>query len=274
MNQSQYSFSCTHKLFVMNAFLIKTLKLLIYITIKTERLFGLSPSAFESKRSRGSAILSGLLKCAAVFTYPVVCAKVLIFLIDANSKTTVFARNLLLACNWVMLFVIYVNETTNLHRKYANILRLFEKLIKIQSPKQNLTFILKWMSKVIVIGTTLLATNFMKFTKRTKPEFSIGWARCSIVIILLPFVVFVLALNRIFMTNLVIKSYLMHIVDELQSGNDKSCRRIELSAIKYRIIHENFVAFSEANMVTLLTIVCFCIVNIVYEVFYRTVSMN
>lgn len=251
----------------MNVLLLKILQFFVFVTIKVEILFGLSPTTFRSSNNWVSAFFSGLVKLAAVSTYPVACAKILVFVIDANSKTTIFARNLLLACNWVLILIIYANETTSFHQKYSKVLKLFRNLIKTQSLKQNFTFMLRWISKGLIIGTTLLFINFMKFSKRLKPEFSSGWPKCCIILVLLPFMVFTLVLNRVYMTNLVIKNSLSRIVEDLQSVNKKSARKIEICAIKYRILHEYFVAFNETNSVTFLTIICFSIVNIVYEVF-------
>lgn len=122
--------SCSTVL-VMDLLLKNLIKLSIYTSTKLEKLFGLSPNAFKWKSSLEPDVFCFNIKFAVVFSYPVACAKILRFVIPANSKTTVFARNIFLSCNWAFLILVYANESLDLHEKYQTMLKLFHSLVRV-----------------------------------------------------------------------------------------------------------------------------------------------
>lgn len=85
-------------------------------------------------------------------------------------------------------------------------------------------------------------------------------------LLLLPSVIMALVSNRIYAANTVVKHFLIWNVREMKSTAPNNSVRINLCAINYRSLQSFFADFNRLNAINLLTVVCFWVLNVVYEV--------
>lgn len=137
-------------------------------------------------------------------------------------------------------------------------MRLFSFLVKKHNPKQNFILLLRCTLKMVVLGGCLITLNFNKYQVQKNLNLN-AWDECLMLFLLLPFIEMILAANRINIGNTVIKHFLIIYKDE------KFDRKT--FGDKYGRLHDFFVAFNKSNSMNFLTILGFCILNIVYEVF-------
>lgn len=244
----------------MNSLIVKFLKLFIWFYPKFEKLFGLS-----SLGHRSSVIVKFVsisIKTAFVVIYPIACSRFLFVFTSRDSRATTYARNLTFAFNWILLVSIYSNEIS--FRGYRNLQSLFHVLIEVQSLKQNLILLLKCTLKAAVLGSVLLKLNVSKYNRLKKRNLG-PHDENLMFFLLLPFFVMILASNRIYMANTVVKHFLV-----IFKHNQLSIKYFERN---YGRLHDFFVSFNKANSINFATILCFCVLNIIYEV-WQEINLN
>lgn len=249
----------------MNRMLQKLLLLYIFFSSKIEIIFGLSK--FNSNRwQRVLTLFSFVIRALFLILYPLVCLRVLNFSKTFDKSVTKYARNLTFIFNWLLLVCIYANETinANFHRKSFNMKRMFIKLIEVQSTYRNLLLLFRCTIKFLLIFVMLFYNSLTKYLTNTSARVPPWEKMFSMFILMLPFFVFSLATNRIYVANTVVKLFLER--NDLESLTSEQEMKTEIRSINYKHVHELFNNFNRSNAINLIGIICFCILNIVYEV--------
>lgn len=244
---------------VLNVLVQKFLFAFIFIAPKLENIFGLSQ--FQCR------LITPFIQVSFIVLYPVSCKKVLRFLDEIESSVTANARNLTFVFNCLVVISIYLNETFNFdsrHQSYKEIETWFSRLVKRQSLKQNFVLLCRCSLKGLLLASMLQA-NYAKviFGLRNSLE---PWERCLMFFILQPFIALCLASNRIYVANTIVKHFLILNSKELELNTSDYRQKLKLSAISYRRLHEFFIAFHKVNVINLIAILSFYIVNIIYQV--------
>lgn len=242
-----------HEFKTMSSFLVVISKLFVWFYPKLEIIFGLSNVGQQN--GNFYKLISFAMKAFFVGFYPIACSRYLSFFTKRDTRATTYARNLTFAFNWVLLSSIYLNELS--FRGLAKLMNLINHLIEKQTPKENFIFLLRCTLKMTILGGVLITLNFNKYMVRKNKNLK-PWDECMMFFLLLPFFVMILAANRINIGNTIVKQFLVcyrnETVDSKTVGD------------QYGRLHDFFVAFNKSNSMNFLTILGFCILNIVYEV--------
>lgn len=261
----------------MNRIVKKILLLFIFLAPKLEKLFGLSQLRWKTKPIKVLTLSSRAIIISFIILYPVSFMKVLTYFQTSESGVTMYARNITFAFNWLLLVLIFANETFDAdhhQRGFGGIKRLFCKLIEIQSLKDNLVLLLRCTMKMTVVFVGLFYTSYKKYTHRMKAKLTLS-EQCLEFFLYLPFIIMALASNRIYIANNVVKRLLTINACELKTAAPDDALSIKLCAINHSRFNSFFVAFNKRNAINLLVILSFCLLNIVYEVIKsRTCHMS
>lgn len=250
---------------LVNNLVKKVLRCFIFISPKVEKLFGLSDDfAYRNKYLKLSNFLSCAMKVFYTVVYPVSCYKILGDFLTQNSGVTVLARSITFAFNWLLLVLIFANEMfINNERASGGIKRLFSRLIELQSLNDNLILVTRFMLKAAVVFIGVFRPSYQKYTLKMKTNLT-AVETVMLSFVFLPFMILILASNRIYVGNTIIKRCLIKNADKVKSMD--ATTRMTLSAINYRRLHKIFIKFNKSNQMNLLVILGFCTLNIVYEV--------
>lgn len=239
----------------MNSLIVKLLEIFICCYPKFEFLFGLS--SVGQRSSKAVKFVSLLIKITFVVFYPIACLKYLSVFTKSDLRTTKYARNLTFAFNWILLISIYLNELA--FQGLGELIDWFNYLVKKQSPKQNFILLLKCTTEATILGSVLIKLNFNKYSRlKNKTLERVLCHECMMFFLLLPFFVLILAANRIYIANTVVKHFLVSF-----KHNQLNMKHF---GINYGRLHDFFVSFNKANSMNFLTILSFCVLNIIYEV--------
>lgn len=237
----------------MSSSIVGLLNIFIRFYPKFELLFGLSNPGTRS--SNFVKFISVLIKISFIVFYPIACVNYLSIFTKSDSRTTKYARNLTFAFNWTLLISIYSNELS--FRGFGNLKTLFTYLINMQSPKRNMILLLRCTIKGFFLGCALITLNFKKYSrlknKNLNPE-----DECLMFFLLLPFFVLILATNRIYIANTVVKHFLVAFKDNQLN--------MKYFGSNYGRLHDFFESFNKSNSMNLVTVFGFCVINIIYEV--------
>lgn len=237
----------------MSSSIVRLLNIFIRFYPKFELVFGLSNPG--KQRSNVVKFISVLIKVSFVVLYPIACSKYLSIFTRSDSRTTKYARNLTFAFNWILLISIFSNELS--FQGFENVKKLFSYLINMQGPKRNLVLLLRCTIKGSILSCALITLNFKKYSrlknKNLNPE-----DECLIFFLLLPFFVLILASNRIYIANTVVKHFLVAFKNNQLN--------IKYFGSNYGRLHDFFESFNKSNSMNLVTILGFCVLNIIYEV--------
>lgn len=249
----------------------KVLQYFIFVSPKVEKFFGLSGDfAYRNKCFKLSTLLSFAMKSFYIVIYPVSCYKILGGFLTQNSGVTMLARNVTFAFNWLLLIFIFTNEMfINNQRASGGIKQLFSRLIELQSLNDNLILVTRFMLKAAVVFIGVFRTSYQKYTLKMKTNLT-AIENIMLSFVFLPFIILVLASNKIYVGNIIIKHCLIRNAKKVKSID--ATTRIMLSTINYRRLHKIFLEFNKSNQINLLVILGFCTLNIVYEVKKLTTS--
>lgn len=252
---------------ISHRFIQKLLLIFIFIVPKIEKLFGLSEFRYKNKRFKALTLLSRAITISFIFLYPFSCIKVLRFLHQKDSDVTFYARNLKYVFNWLLLVFILVSGAFNANdqRVFGEIEIIFRRIIDLQILKENFVLLMRCTLKGLVIFSGQFYLNFRKFYYNMNSNLSM-WEKPLIAFPFLPYIIMSLASNRIYVANAVVKNFLMKNLNDLKSAAPNTSLKIKLCAMNYRRAHCVFVDFNRRNQVNLLAILCFCLLNVIYEV--------
>lgn len=225
----------------------------IWFYPKLEVIFGLS--SIGKQFGIVSKLISFTLKAYFVVFYPIACSRYLSFFTRSDSRATTYARNLTFVFNWVLLATIYMNELS--FQGLAVLMGMFKFLINSQSPMKNLNLLLKCTLKALILGIFLIKLNYSKYTLRKNKNLRLE-DEYLMFFLLLPFFVMIFAANRINIGNTVVKHFLLAFEDNQLDQ--------KTFGAEYGQLHDFFISFNKSNSMNFLAILCFCILNIVYEV--------
>ena len=243
----------------------KILQLYILTAQKLEQFVGLSQFHNRNKCYKVlTFFLWFIIKTFFVVIYPISCFRVLSFFSAKDSETRVYSRNITFAFNWLLLVFLYIVSFDNFHRGFSEIKRWFNQLIKIQSLKQNLNFLVWCLSKIIV-SAYMIKMNYSKYVRRSQKNLEV-WEHYLMFFLLIPYIAFALTSNRIFVANTVVNGFLKEIENNIKSNVFNDFQRIKLCTLKYGRLFDFYKNFNETNSFHLLAVLSFCMLNIVYEV--------
>lgn len=251
----------------MNCLVKKALLLFILIVPKMEKVFGLSQFRFQNKRRKVFSLSYRIITTSFNIAYPVACIKFLDFFHKNDLKTTFYARNLTFTFNWLLLVFILGNEISSTDScSFAEIEKMFRKLIKLQSLNNNLSLLMRCTLKFSVVFIGLIRINYVKYSRHFVKNLS-DWEKApAMFLILIPFIILTLTSNRIYVANTLVKYFLMKNASALKSTTRRTAMQMKYCAINYTSLHSFFAAFNKSNSINLLAVLSFCMLNIVYEV--------
>src|SRR5690349_922579 len=167
------------------------LRLYIFLIPKFENIFGLSQFRFNIKWK----LLSYSLRIGFVAFYPIICIRALKF--TSDSTTTLYARNLTFAFNWMLMISIFTNESFTSDQQHKTSLkelkRFYGKLITEQDLKSNISLLLKCTLKTSILVFTLCRLSFMKYLFNANDKLTSWEMMSSLCFILCPFIILSLA---------------------------------------------------------------------------------
>jgi hypothetical protein len=255
----------------MNRFVQKLLLLFICLAPKIEKLFGLSPFRYRNKRIQVLTLSSyRVIIISFIILYPISCIRTLDFFRSSDSDVTKYARNLTFAFNWLLLVFIFGNEALNAdYNGFSEMERMLRDLIKRQNFNDNLTLLMRCTVKVTLIFSGLF---YVKFTMN---NFHINrnlmtWEKALVPLLYLPIIILSLASNRIYVANSIVKQCLLMNASNLKPSE----MQVKHCTVVYMRLHSFFVRFNKFNAINLLAVVCFCMLNIVYQVIKSSSIVN
>lgn len=99
-------------------------------------------------------------KIFLITIYPYSLVRVLVFLELKDSAVTEYARNISFLVTWLMLVLIYWNETiVNRNNLHSQLLNLTNELMELQTKKQNFCMLLRFTAKAAVLSYMTMTTN-------------------------------------------------------------------------------------------------------------------
>lgn len=246
----------------------KILEIYIFLLSKVEKCVGLSNFCYKNKQYKVLLLLSCAIRISFIIVYPIVCKDLLTVFLRKETGVTYFARNITFGFNWLLLVIIFANETfikSNKQASFDDFKALFDYLIKSQNLTDNIKLLMRCTLKCVVVFLGLFHTSYKKYTlKMTQNLTMLETTLMSF--LFLPFVVFVLATNRIYVTNTVIKQCLITNVKRVNFLEKDFTVKIQALTVNYNSFHRFFLNFNKSNEINLLAVLTFCILNIVYEV--------
>lgn len=227
-----------------------------------EKVFGLSPFRFRNKRIRALSLSSRVIIIFFIILYPVSCIKVLDFFRSNDSEVTLYARNLTFAFNWLLLAFIFGNEALSVdYSGFSEMERMLRELIKRQNFNDNLTLLMRCTLKGTLIFSGLFSMKLKVYSIHTNRNL-MTWEKALVPLLYLPFVILTLTSNRIYVANCIVRQWLTKSASEFKSTQ---LQMKEYSIIRSHL-HDFFMKFNKLNAINLLTVMCFCMLNIVYQV--------
>lgn len=252
----------------MHFIIEKSFLILFFCLQNFEKVFGLSQFTFRNKSFKLLFVLSFLIKVLLVILYPFTYIKLLNFEEVTDSVVTTYARNLTFVMNCLLIGIIYFNEVFNMKghlRVSCQLENMFKDLISQQNFKQNLVLLFRCSVKLTVILYALMYASAGKFKWRLKRNLE-AWERNFVVVLMLPFVILTFTLNRIYVANTVTKQLLVIEANKLVEKQGNKALKIAQCSVSYKNLHNFFEEFNKLNAQNLITIITFCVLNIVYEV--------
>lgn len=242
----------------MNRLIQCLLRVYIRIEIKVETLFGLC----HDVKSCWSLFYSRTVLITFVIAYPLTCNYIVNF--GNDSAVTVNARNLNFLICWLLITAIALN--TFYHTDYNGLNEItapLRDIIDRQSFTENMKFFICIAFRMLFILPRLLYSYYRKYSVNSRREASRGF----ILILLLPYVLMMLATNRIYIVNSVIKRLMNAATSSRKSSASiDSIRELNLHAIKLGRLHDIFARHNQFNAVNLLFTIILYMMQIIYEV--------
>lgn len=240
----------------------KLLLFFIFLSAKMEKVFGLSPFRFRNKRIKALTLSTRVIIISFIILYPISCMKTLDFSSANDSDVTIRARNLTFVFKWLLLCFIYGNEALNENYDGFNDIELMlRELIKRQNFNDNLMLLLRCTAKVTVIFSGLFFLNQRVMNLHSRKDL-MAWEKALTLLLHLPLITFALASNRIYIANSIVKQLLLMNAHGLKLNQ----LHMKQTAIIHSRLHSFFTEFNKFNSINLLSVVCFCMLNIVYQV--------
>lgn len=242
----------------MNRVLRRFLRAFIQIEIKLETLFGLC----HDVNSCRSALYARAVSATFVIAYPITCNYMVNF--SKDSAVTVNARNLNFSICWLLVAAIALNSLS--HSDYNGLNEIAAPLrdvIDRQTLTENMKFFICIAFRMLFILPRLCYSYYRKYSVNSRRD---AWQGFTL-ILLLPYVLMMLATNRIHIVNSVVKRQLKAV-----SSSGKSSASIDLimnlniRAIKLARLHDIFTRHNNANAVNLLVTIILYMMQIIYEV--------
>jgi hypothetical protein len=245
----------------MNRYDQKLLLLFIFLSAKMEKVFGLSSFRYKNKRIRALTLSTRVIIISFIILYPISCTRTLDFSHSNDSAVTIRARNLTFVFKWLLLCFIHGNGAFIQNYEFNDIERTMRGLIKRQNFNDNLMLLLRCTLKVAVIFSGLFFLNYRVMNMHSKKSLMV-WEKVLALVLHLPLITFALASNRIYVANSIVKQLLLMNA----SGSKSNELQMKHFAIVHSRLHRFFTEFNKCNSINLLSVVCFCMLNIVYQV--------
>lgn len=251
----------------MHFIIEKILVILFFCLQNFEKVFGLSQFTYRNKSFKLLFGLSFLIKVLLVILYPFTYIKLLNFEEVTDSVVTTYARNITFVMNCLLIAIIYFNEVFNTKghlRVSCQLENMFRGLISQQSFKENFVLLIRCSAKLAVILYALMYVSIGKYKWRLKRNLE-AWERNFVIVLMLPFVILTFTLNRMYVANTVTRQLLVKEASKIEGKQDKALK-ISQCSVSYMNLHNFFEEFNKLNAQNLITIITFCVLNIVYEV--------
>lgn len=246
----------------MNRYDQKLLLLFVSLMSFMEKVFGLSSFRYRNKRITFLTLSTRVIIISFIILYPISCTRTLDFSHSNDSAVTIRARNLKLVLKWLLLCFIYGNEVLNEdYDGFNDIERMLRGLIKRQNFNDNLMLLLRCTTKLTVIFSGLFFLNNRVINMHSSKNLT-TWEKALALLLHLPQIAFALTSNRIYVANSIIKQLLLMNANNFESNE----LQIKRYAIMHSRLHRTFTRFNKFNSIHLISIVCFCMLNIVYQV--------
>lgn len=228
--------------------------------------FGLSRFSLNQKCSKTFGFSSVFIKIAYILLYPISCNTVLGGFLIQDAGITMIARNITFVFNWFLLVSIFMSEIFGEKRKaMSEVNQLFKRLIELQSLKDNFKLLMSCTVKAIVVISVLFYNNYGKHTGKLTRSLTLT-EHAMFAILMLPFIVFTLISNRIYIANVVVKHSLEAYTRSSDSRTNSIATEFQMITCDNRRLKNIFAGFNRSNEVNLLVIFAFSALNIVYEV--------
>jgi hypothetical protein len=246
----------------MNRYDQKLFQLFIFLMFFMEKVFGLSSFRYKNKRIRALTLSTRVIIISFIILYPISCARTLDFSHSNDSAVTIRARNLTFVFKWLLLCFVHGNGILNENYDgFNDIERMLRGLIKRQNFNDNLMLLLRCTTKVTVIFSGLFFLNYRVINIHSCGNL-MTWEKVLALLLHLPLITFALASNRIYVANVIVKQFLLMNANGLKTGK----LQMNNFAVMHSRLHEFFTKFNNFNSINLLSVVCFCVLNIVYQV--------
>lgn len=246
----------------MNRYDQKLLLLFHFLSVKMEKVFGLSSFRYKNKRIRALTLSTRVIIISFIILYPISCTKTLDYSSANDSDVTIRARNLTFVFKWLLLVFIYGNELRNVNnRGFGDMERMLRELMKRQNFNDNLMLLMRCTVKVAFIFSGLFVLNYKVMNMHSNKNL-VAWEKALALLLHLPLITLALVSNRIYVANVIIKQSLLMNASGLKSTE----LQMKLFAISHARLNRFFTEFNKLNAINLLTALSFCMVNIIYQV--------
>lgn len=175
------------------------------------------------------------------------------------SDITIRARALTFSLSWLFMLFVYISEYQNLQP--LKIYNFLLDLIRMQNLRENISTLIQYFSKFLVVDVVLVKFNYDKFVHWKKDELTLLES-----ISVLPYIVMAFASNRIFIANTIVNQHLKILTRNQQPLDLSNELETEKLMILRSHLHKFFVEFNKSNAVNLIACIGFCIFNVVYQV--------
>lgn len=249
----------------MNRLFRRFLRVYVQIEIELEKLFGLC----HEVKSCWSLLYSRVILTIFMIAYPITCNFMLNFQNDSN--VTVNARNLNFSICWLLIVVISINSMYwSDYNGLNEIISPLRDVIDRQNLIENVKFFICIAFRMTFILPRICFSYYRKYGVNSRSDTWNGF----VLILLLPYVLMMLATNRIYIVNSVIKRLLKATTSIGKSRTSThSIKNLNLHAIKLKQMHDIFTRHNMSNAANLLITIILYMTQIIYEVNKRLFSV-